>query len=124
MATVISELILLLLVPTHSSCSVIECANTSLSRIGTDYIDLYYVHRIDSRVPIEITIKALVQLKEEGKIRHIGLSEASSETLRRAHAVHPIAAHQVEYSPFELTAEHETTSLLKTCRELGITTVA
>ncbi|KAH7098839.1 putative aldo-keto reductase [Auriculariales sp. MPI-PUGE-AT-0066] len=103
---------------------VIECANKALARLGTTYIDLFYVHRIDSRTPIEITIKALVQLKNEGKIRHIGLSEASATTLRRAHAIHPIAAHQVEYSPFELTIESESNGVLKTCRELGITVVA
>jgi len=69
-------------------------------------------------------MKALVQLKQQGKIHHIGISEASSDTLRRAHAVHPLAAHQVEYSPFELSIEHEDIEVLKTCRELGIAVVA
>ncbi|KAH7104554.1 putative aldo-keto reductase [Auriculariales sp. MPI-PUGE-AT-0066] len=95
---------------------VIAAANKSLERLGVDYIDLFYVHRLDSKVPIEVTMKALVQLKNKGKIRHIGLSEASSDTLR--------PAHQVEYSPFELTIEHNTLAILKTTRELGIAIVA
>ncbi|KAI3822988.1 hypothetical protein L1987_10591 [Smallanthus sonchifolius] len=79
-----------------------------------DYIDLYYVHRIDTKVPIEITIKKLV---EEGKIKHIGLSEAGPATIRRAHAVHPITAVQLEWSLWTRDAEEE---VIPTCRELGI----
>lgn len=87
-------------------------------------IDLYYVHRVNYDTPIEETIRGLVELKKEGKIRYIGLSEVSADTLRRAHAVHPIAAVQMEYSPFALEIESEKTGLLKTARELGIAVVA
>ncbi|KZV84920.1 Aldo/keto reductase [Exidia glandulosa HHB12029] len=103
---------------------VIECGNKALERIGTSYIDLFYVHRIDEKTPIEITMRALVQLKKEGKIRHIGLSECGAATLRRACAVHPVAALEVEYSPFALDIEHEDINLLAVCRELGIAIVA
>ncbi|KEY73427.1 hypothetical protein S7711_06846 [Stachybotrys chartarum IBT 7711] len=96
----------------------------SLQRLGIDKIDLYYCHRVDGKTPIEETMKALVELKSEGKIDYIGLSEVSSETLRRAHAVHPISAFQVEYSPFCLEIEEPRTNLLQTCRELGIAVVA
>ncbi|KAF9473042.1 Aldo/keto reductase [Pholiota conissans] len=96
----------------------------SLERLGVDTVDLYYVHRVDKVVPIEITIRTLAELVKEGKIRYIGLSEVSSATIRRAHAVHPIAAVQVEYSPFFLDIEDEKIGVLKTCRELGIAVVA
>ncbi|KAJ3573319.1 hypothetical protein NP233_g2515 [Leucocoprinus birnbaumii] len=96
----------------------------SLSRLGVDQIDLYYLHRADSTVPIEQSVGALAEFVKEGKVRYIGLSEASAATLRRAHAVHPITAYQVEYSPFTLDIEDEKIALLKTCRELGITVVA
>lgn len=96
----------------------------SLARLGTPWIDLYYVHRIDSLTPIEETISTLATFVAAGKIRHIGLSEASAATLRRAAAVHPIAAHQIEYSPFSLDIESATTPLLATARELGVATVA
>ena len=97
----------------------------SLRRLGTDYIDLYYIHRVDGKTPIEHTIAELVALKSEGKIRHIGLSACSAATLRRAHAVHPIAAFQVEYSPWALDIEGPSgLHLLPTCRELGITVFA
>ncbi|MEV0185265.1 aldo/keto reductase [Streptomyces sp. NPDC050625] len=89
----------------------------SLKRLGTDYIDLYYQHRVDPDVPIEETVGALGELVAEGKIRHIGLSEASPETLRRANAVHPITALQTEYSLWTRDPEAE---VLPTCRELGI----
>jgi aryl-alcohol dehydrogenase-like predicted oxidoreductase len=89
----------------------------SLERLGTDYVDLYYQHRVDPNVPIEETVGALTELVEEGKIRHIGLSEASPETLRRANAVHPITALQSEYSLWTRDPEAE---VLRTCRELGI----
>jgi aryl-alcohol dehydrogenase-like predicted oxidoreductase len=93
----------------------------SLQRLGTDYVDLYYQHRIDPNVPIEETVGALAQLVKEGKVRHLGLSEASPETIRRAHAVHPIAAVQWEYSLFTRDVE---TDVLPTLRELGIGLVA
>ncbi|KAL5521504.1 hypothetical protein ACEPAF_2252 [Sanghuangporus sanghuang] len=96
----------------------------SLKGLDVDYIDLYYVHRIDSKIPIEITIKALTEFVKTGKIRHIGLSECSAETLRRAHAVHPIAAVQVEYSPFTLDIEFPEVNILKTARELGVAIIA
>ncbi|QRV78189.1 aldo/keto reductase family protein [Ceratobasidium sp. AG-Ba] len=95
----------------------------SLKRLGINTIDLYYVHRIDPRVPIELTMGALVELVKAGKIRYIGLSVPSPATLRRAHKVHPIAAIQVEYSPFVLDIEQKG-HLLETARELGIAVVA
>jgi aryl-alcohol dehydrogenase-like predicted oxidoreductase len=93
----------------------------SLKRLGTDYVDLYYQHRIDPNVPIEETVGALADLVTEGKVRHLGLSEASPETLRRAVAVHPITALQTEYSLWTRDPEAE---ILPTCRELGIGFVA
>ena len=93
----------------------------SLKRLGTDHIDLYYLHRVDPNVPIEETVGAMGELVEEGKVRHIGLSEAAPETIRRAHAVHPIAALQTEYSLWTRDVEAE---ILPTCRELGIGFVA
>ncbi|EFX02213.1 aldo-keto reductase [Grosmannia clavigera kw1407] len=102
-----------------------EACARSLSRLGIDHIDLYYVHRVDTVTPIEDTVEALVDLKKQGKIRYIGLSEVSPTTLRRACAVHPIAAVQMEYSPFELIVEQpKDTGLLATCRELGVALVA
>ncbi|MGV9994883.1 aldo/keto reductase [Streptomyces sp. NPDC003374] len=89
----------------------------SLERLGTDYIDLYYQHRVDPQVPIEETVGALAELVAEGKVRHIGLSEAAPETIRRAHAVHPVTAVQSEYSLWTRDPEAE---VLPTCRELGI----
>jgi aryl-alcohol dehydrogenase-like predicted oxidoreductase len=89
----------------------------SLERLGTDYIDLYYQHRVDPQVPIEETVGALAELVAEGKVRHVGLSEAAPETIRRAHAVHPITAVQTEYSLWTRDPEAE---VLPTCRELGI----
>jgi len=96
----------------------------SLKRLGIETIDLYYLHRADPTVPIEITVGAMAELVKEGKVRYIGLSEVSAETLRRAYAVHPIAAVQVEYSPFTLDIEYENWGLLKACRELGVAVVA
>jgi aryl-alcohol dehydrogenase-like predicted oxidoreductase len=93
----------------------------SLKRLGTDYIDLYYQHRVDPDTPIEETVGALAKLVEEGKIRYIGLSEAGANTLRRAVKVHPIAALQTEYSLWTRDPEAE---ILPTCRELGIGFVA
>src|SRR5205809_1284548 len=89
----------------------------SLKRLGTDHIDLYYQHRVDPNTPIEDTVAALAELVAEGKVRHIGLSEASPATIRRAHAVHPIAALQTEYSLWTRDPEAE---LLPLLRELGI----
>ncbi|KAI1376001.1 Aldo/keto reductase-like protein [Hypoxylon crocopeplum] len=96
----------------------------SLKRLGVDCIDLYYCHRFDQVTPVEKTVEAMAQLKKEGKIKYLGLSECSSATLRRAHAIHPITAVQVEYSPWTLDIESETgTNLLATCRELGVAVV-
>jgi aryl-alcohol dehydrogenase-like predicted oxidoreductase len=89
----------------------------SLTRLGTDYVDLYYQHRVDPNVPIEETVGAMAELVEAGKIRHIGLSEAAPETIRRAHAVHPITAVQTEYSLWSRDPEDE---VIPVCRELGI----
>ncbi|KAG9074269.1 hypothetical protein FS749_014187, partial [Ceratobasidium sp. UAMH 11750] len=100
-----------------------EASARSLQRLGVDTIDLYYIHRVDQKVPIEITIGALAELVKAGKIRYIGLSEPSPATLRRAHKVHPIAAIQVEYSPFMLDIEKKG-HLLDTARELGIAVIA
>jgi aryl-alcohol dehydrogenase-like predicted oxidoreductase len=93
----------------------------SLKRLGTDHIDLYYQHRVDPDTPIEETVGALAELVEEGKIRYIGLSEASASTLRRAVKVHPISALQSEYSLWTRDPEAE---IIPTCRELGIGFVA
>jgi aryl-alcohol dehydrogenase-like predicted oxidoreductase len=100
-----------------------EACDASLKRLGIDTIDLYYQHRVDTTVPIEETVAAMVELKKAGKIRYLGLSECSAKTLRRAHAVHPIAAVQMEYSPFALEIESEQTQFLKTARELGVAIV-
>src|SRR5580765_7414907 len=89
----------------------------SLARLGTDHVDLYFQHRMDPAVPIEETVGAMAELVREGKIRHIGLSEAAPETIRRANAVHPITAVQSEYSLWTRDPEAE---VLPTCRELGI----
>ncbi len=89
----------------------------SLKRLGTDRVDLFYQHRVDPRVPIEETVGAMAELVQQGKILHIGLSEAAPETIRRAHAVHPITALQTEYSLWSRDPEAE---VLPTCRELGI----
>jgi aryl-alcohol dehydrogenase-like predicted oxidoreductase len=89
----------------------------SLARLGTDHVDLYYQHRVDPNVPIEETVGAMADLVSEGKIRHIGLSEAAADTIRRANAVHPITAVQSEYSLWTRDPEDE---VLPTCRELGI----
>jgi aryl-alcohol dehydrogenase-like predicted oxidoreductase len=96
------------------------CEN-SLRRLRTDYIDLYYLHRVDPKVPIEDTVGAMKRLVEQGKVRHLGLSEAGAETLRRADAVHPIAAVQSEYSLWTRDYERNT---IPACRELGIGFVA
>jgi len=94
----------------------------SLRHLDTDHVDLYYLHRIDPKVPIEETVGALAELVAEGKVRHIGVCEASVETIRRAHAVHPLAAVQTEYSLFERDIEHN--GVRDTLSELGIGLVA
>ncbi|HKW51568.1 MAG TPA: aldo/keto reductase [Candidatus Eisenbacteria bacterium] len=95
--------------------------DASLQRLGVDVIDLYYQHRVDRTVPIEDTVGAMAGLVREGKVRYLGLSEASPATIRRAHKVHPIAALQTEYSLWSRDPEEE---ILPTCRELGIGFVA
>ncbi len=95
-----------------------EVAEASLKRLGVEVIDLFYQHRVDPDVPIEDTVGAMADLVREGKVRALGLSEASAETLRRAHAVHPIAAIQSEYSLW--SRDPEENGVLETCRELGI----
>lgn len=94
-----------------------EACDASLKRLGIDVIDLYYQHRVDPNVPIEETVGAMADLVKAGKVRYIGLSEASAKTLRRAHAVHPISALQTEYSLWSRDVEEE---ILPACRELGI----
>ncbi len=94
-----------------------SACEASLRRLKTDYIDLYYQHRVDPATPIEETVGAMAQLVKEGKVRHLGLSEAGAQTIRRAHAVHPITALQTEYSLWTRDPED---GILATCRELGI----
>jgi aryl-alcohol dehydrogenase-like predicted oxidoreductase len=94
----------------------------SLQRLGTDHVDLYYLHRVDPKVPIEETVGAMGELVEEGKIKGIGLSEASRETIRRGHVTYPLSAIQTEYSLW--TRDVETNGVLDTVRELGIAFVA
>ena len=96
----------------HAAC------DASLQRLGTDHVDLYYQHRVDKNVPIEDTVGAMAELVGAGKVRYLGLSEPSAETLRRAHAVHPITAVQNEYSLW--TRDPERNGVLEACRELGI----
>src|ERR1700678_4159580 len=98
-----------------------SACDASLQRLGVDHIDLYYQHRVDATVPIEETVGAMAELVKAGKVRHLGLSEASAETIRRAHAVHPVSALQTEYSLFSRNVEAE---VLPTVRELGIGFVA
>ncbi|HZZ47618.1 MAG TPA: aldo/keto reductase [Pseudonocardia sp.] len=94
-----------------------EAAENSLRRLGVDHIDLYYQHRVDPSVPIEDTVAAMAELVAQGKVRHLGLSEAGAETVRHAHAVHPIAAVQTEWSLWSRDIEE---AVVPTCRELGI----
>jgi aryl-alcohol dehydrogenase-like predicted oxidoreductase len=94
-----------------------RACDASLQRLGVDHIDLYYQHRVDTKVPIEETVGAMAELVKQGKVRYLGLSEAAPATIRRAHAVHPIAALQTEYSLWMRDVEDE---ILPTCRELGI----
>ena len=99
-----------------------KAIDRSLRHLGTDYVDLYYLHRIDPQVPIEESIGALAELVKAGKVRYIGVSEAAPATIRRAHKVHPLTALQTEYSLFERSPEHN--EVLATVRELGIGFVA
>jgi aryl-alcohol dehydrogenase-like predicted oxidoreductase len=94
-----------------------QACDASLKRLGTDYIDLYYQHRVDPNTPIEETVGAMAELVHAGKVRYLGLSEAAPETIRRAHAVHPISALQTEYSLWSRDPED---AVLPTVRELGI----
>ncbi|HEX8274158.1 MAG TPA: aldo/keto reductase [Longimicrobiaceae bacterium] len=94
-----------------------QACDASLRRLGTDHIDLYYQHRVDTQVPIEETVGAMAELVAAGKVLHIGLSEAAPETIRRADAVHPVTALQTEYSLWSREPEEE---ILRVCRELGI----
>src|SRR5579875_2105914 len=94
-----------------------QACDASLRRLGVDHVDLYYQHRVDRRVPIEETVGAMAELVTAGKVRYLGLSEASPQTIRRAHAVHPISALQSEYSLWTRDPE---SGPLPTCRELGI----
>lgn len=98
-----------------------SACDASLKRLGQDYIDLYYQHRVDPEVPIEDTVGTMAELVEAGKVRYIGLSEADPEMIRRAHAVHPVTALQTEYSLWSREPEIE---ILKTTRELGISFVS
>ncbi|XVF28764.1 hypothetical protein REPUB_Repub15cG0058900 [Reevesia pubescens] len=98
-----------------------KCCEASLKRLGVDYIDLYYQHRVDTSVPIEDTMEELKKLVEEGKIKYIGLSEPSVDTIRRAHVVHPITALEMEYSLWTREIEED---IIPLCRELSIGIVA
>ena len=100
---------------------VVEACNKSLSRLGLEHIDLYYLHRVDPDVPIEDTVGAMAKLIDQGKVGAIGLSEAGPETIRKAHATHPLAAIQTEYS---LATRDVEDAVLPLCRELGIGFVA
>ncbi|AZP22412.1 aldo/keto reductase [Streptomyces aquilus] len=100
---------------------IAQAIDASLKRLGTDHIDLYYLHRVDPQVPVEESVGAMAQLVAAGKVRHLGLSEAGSKTIRAAHAVHPITAVQTEYS---LASRNPERSVLPTVRELGIGFVA
>jgi aryl-alcohol dehydrogenase-like predicted oxidoreductase len=98
-----------------------QACDASLQRLGTDHIDLYYLHRVDTQVPIEETVGAMAELVKQGKVRFLGLSEASADTIRRAHQIHPISALQSEYSLWTRDVEQR---ILPTTRELGIGFVA
>lgn len=105
-----------------SAAYVRQACESSLKRLQVDQIDLYYAHRIDPNTPIQETVGALAELVRAGKVKYLGLSECSVATLRAAHAVHPITAVQMEYSPWSTDAERN--GILDACRELGIVLVA
>jgi aryl-alcohol dehydrogenase-like predicted oxidoreductase len=109
------------MVVNNQPASLRAAVESSLTRLGTDRVDLFYLHRIDREIPIEESVSALAQLVQAGKIRHIWLSECSVQTLRRAHAVHPVTAVQSEYS---LWSREPETGVLAACRELGVGLVA
>jgi len=98
-----------------------QCCDASLKRLGIETIDLYYQHRVDPKTPIEETISAMAELVKENKVKYLGLSECSADTLRKAYKVHPIHAVQVEYSPWSTSIEKN--GLLDACRELGVTVI-
>ncbi|KAF9526674.1 NADP-dependent oxidoreductase domain-containing protein [Crepidotus variabilis] len=108
--------------PDNSAEHMKASVENTLKRLGTDHLDLYYVHRVDKNTSTEKTVRALAELVKEGKVRYIGLSNVSARTLRRAHAVHPIAVVQVEFSPFALKIE--TNGVLQAAQELGVAVVA
>jgi aryl-alcohol dehydrogenase-like predicted oxidoreductase len=112
----------------HVMCSTPEyckeAIERSLKRLGVEYVDLYYCHRVDGVTPIERTMRALLELQRAGQIRYIGLSEVSAATLRRASKIARVHAVQIEYSPWSLDIENEKVGLLKACRELGVAVVA
>ncbi|MCC8407838.1 aldo/keto reductase [Mucilaginibacter sp. UR6-1] len=105
-----------------SAAYIKKAAERSLKNLGTDYIDLYYLHRLDPNTPIEETVEAMAELVKEGKVKYIGLSEVSSATIRKAHAVHPLTAIQTEYSLFE--RDVEAAGITDTLAELGIGLIA
>jgi len=107
--------------PDSSEATIRSQLNDSLKRLGTDYIDLYYQHRTDPKIPIEDVVKVLKELINEGKIKYIGLSECTPDELRRAHAVHPISAIQMEWS---LNTRDIEKDILLVARELGVGIVA
>ncbi|KAK0614922.1 putative aldo-keto reductase [Bombardia bombarda] len=100
-----------------------ESVANSLRLLQTDYIDLLYVHRFSGKTPVETIVETMKEFVDAGKVRYLGLSECGVDTLQRAAKIHPIAAYQIEYSPFSLEIEKPEFGLLKTCRELGIATV-
>ncbi|KAH8649217.1 aldo-keto reductase, putative [Xylariales sp. PMI_506] len=101
-----------------------NCLERSLQRLGLPSVDLFYIHRVDGKGPIEATMRTMVELKNEGKFKYIGISDCTAATLRRAHAIHPISCIQVEYSPFQVEIEGPDLDLLQTARELGVAIVA
>lgn len=101
-----------------------EACDKSLKRLGLDHVDLYYCHRVQADQPIEITVKEMKKLKDSGKVKYLGLSECSAETLKRACEVEHIDAVQIEYSPFTMDIEDPSIKLLQTCRDLGVATIA
>ncbi|KAG6330224.1 hypothetical protein ID866_8864, partial [Astraeus odoratus] len=104
--------------------NVRTCIQKSFERLGVETIDLYYLHRPDPAVPIELTVGAMAEFVKAGRVKYLGLSECNANTLRRAHAVHPIAVIQVEYSPYALDIEDPKIGLLQTARELGVKIIA
>ncbi|KAM0518986.1 hypothetical protein ACHAPE_003977 [Trichoderma viride] len=101
-----------------------QAIEKSLQRLGLPFVDLFYIHHLDKVTPIEKTIKVMAELKNAGKIKHLGISECSADTLRRASAIHPIACVQMEYNAFTLEIEEPQRRFLETCRELGTAVVA